>query len=98
VDRRRRWAKIGGIAFTLLLISCFIPDFRLVQFSGGAWVSTGWSGIRGISEATAKQYLWGAIRLWSVFVLAAAVNIMGIALGMRDAARRAMEEAVVGKK
>lgn len=87
LDGRRRWAKIGGALFAVLLISCFIPDFRPVQFSGEGWSSTGWSGQQVISESTAKQYLWGATRLWSVFLLAASVNIMGLALATRDVSR-----------
>ena len=81
VDRRRRWAKAGGILLTILLISCFVPDFGSVAiFRGGGWFSTGWSGMHAISELVARQYLWGAIRLWSVFLLAAAVNISAIPL------------------
>jgi hypothetical protein len=41
VDRRRRWAKAGGILLTILLLSCFVPDFRLVQFSGGDGLAQG---------------------------------------------------------
>lgn len=40
-----------------------------------------------ISELVARQYLWGAIRLWSVFLLAAAVNISAIPLAAWDASR-----------
>jgi hypothetical protein len=84
LNRHRVWWRIGGTILAVLLISCFIPDFRSVRFSEGVWFSAKWGQI---TESTAVQYLWGAIRLSSVFILASGFNTGLFSLGVRDAVR-----------
>jgi hypothetical protein len=93
-DRRRHWRNVGGVILGVLLLTCFFPEFRSVHFSAGTWISAGWGQI---AESTARQYLWGAIRLSSVFVLVSGFNTGLFLIGARDAAKAVEGEQTRGK-
>jgi hypothetical protein len=82
LNHYRGWWRAGKIVLATMLVSCFIPDFRSVRFAGGLWISAKWGQI---TESTARQYLWGAVRFSSFFVFASAFNLCLFSLCVRDA-------------